>query len=196
VLKVQLQNSLIRGGDDRDALNGTAQDDLISGRAGNDDLAGGAGNDVIDGGEGNDLLAGGAGDDLLNGGPGQDRLFGGAGADLFRMGSVSERTDTINDFNADEGDKLLLADLLQGTGYDPAQAGKWLQFQAADLDGSGGQNDVRVRVDLDGEGGAYQSTVIFNMLNPVGIVEQIEGGTLDIDKIVVARRIDPSGAGA
>jgi hypothetical protein len=34
------------------------------------------------------------------------------------------------------------------------------------------------------------------MLNPVGIVEQIEGGTLDIDKIVVARRVDPSGAGA
>ena len=190
VMQVVLENTLTRGTDGADVLNGTNQDDLISGRGGDDRLFGGAGNDVLDGGQGNDLIAGGAGDDLLNGGPGQDALYGGAGADLFRIGSLTERLDTIHDFNAGEGDRLLLSDLLQGSGYNPAQAGKWLQFQTADLDGIGGKNDVQVRVDLDGDGGARSSTAIFRLLNPVGIVEQIETGTLDIDQIVVTRRPD------
>ena len=195
VLKVQLANTLLRGTEDRDVINGTGQDDLISGRGGNDDLVGGAGNDLIDGGEGNDLLSGGTGDDLLNGGAGQDTLYGGAGADLFRMGSVSERTDTIQDFNADEGDKLLLADLLQGSGFNAAQGDQWLKFQTADLDGTGGRNDVRVSIDLDAGGTAYRPTAIFQMLNPVGIVEQIDAGSLDIDKLVITRKTDSSGAG-
>ena len=142
------------------------------------------------------MLAGGTGDDLLNGGPGRDTLTGGEGADIFRIGTVSDRTDVINDFNVDQGDKLLLTDLLQGTGFNAAQAEKWLQFQTADLDGNGGKNDVQVRVDLDGSGGSYQPTVIMQMHNPIGLVDQMNSGTLDIDKIIISRKIDPSGAGA
>ena len=195
ILKVQLENALIRGGEGREVVNGTEQNDLISGRGGDDDLVGGAGDDLIDGGEGNDLLSGGTGNDLLNGGLGQDSLYGGAGADLFRMGSITERVDTIHDFNVDQGDKLLLADLLQGTGFNAAQADKWLQFQTGDLDGNGGDNDVTLSVDLDGAGAAYQPTSIFVMLNPVGLLDQIMSGALDVDKLVVSRKIDPSGAG-
>lgn len=78
------------------------------------------GNDYLDGGAGNDVLYGQGGHDVLRGGAGSDQLFGGSGADLFlwrqgdagRPGQADE--DRIHDFNAREGDRLDLRDLLQG----------------------------------------------------------------------------------
>ncbi|MBC7200061.1 MAG: retention module-containing protein [Pseudomonas balearica] len=74
-------------------------------RGGNDTLNGGAGNDILYGQGGNDILIGGAGDDIL---------YGGTGADTFvwQKGDIGQ--DVIKDFNASEGDRIDLRDLLQG----------------------------------------------------------------------------------
>ncbi|MCO6418579.1 hypothetical protein JYK14_20800 [Siccirubricoccus sp. KC 17139] len=89
-------------------------DDRLVGGAYADSLAGGGGQDALQGGAGNDTLLGGAGDDTLLGGAGQDVLTGGSGADRFvlqgtgvvesSLGSI----DRITDFNAAEGDLLIL----------------------------------------------------------------------------------------
>jgi Ca2+-binding RTX toxin-like protein/lipopolysaccharide export system protein LptC len=97
-----------------DNLVGGAGADVFYGLAGNDVLDGGAGDDVLLGGSGTDTLLGGAGQDLLIGGPGNDTLTGGAGADTFiwKKGDIGK--DVVTDFNAKEGDRLDLRDLLQG----------------------------------------------------------------------------------
>jgi Ca2+-binding RTX toxin-like protein len=110
----------IEGTSQGESIFGTANDDVINARGGNDFVLGLAGNDQIDAGGGNDKVVGGdgddtitggagtdklvgeAGDDTLTGGPGSDALAGGAGADTF----VISGTDTILDFNPDEGDKI------------------------------------------------------------------------------------------
>jgi len=74
-------------------------------RGGNDTLNGGAGNDILYGQGGNAILIGGADDDIL---------YGGTGADTFvwQKGDIGQ--DVIKDFNASEGDRIDLRDLLQG----------------------------------------------------------------------------------
>ncbi len=74
-------------------------------RGGNDTLNGGAGNDILYGQGGNDILIGGAGDDIL---------YGGTGADTFVWQKGDIGHDVIKDFNASEGDRIDLRDLLQG----------------------------------------------------------------------------------
>ncbi|WP_435799782.1 Ig-like domain-containing protein [Pectobacterium aroidearum] len=86
--------------------------DILNGGAGNDILFGQGGNDTLIGGEGNDLLYGGAGDDILIGGPGGDTLIGGAGADIFKWQAGDIGNDVIKDFNAKEGDRIDLSDLV------------------------------------------------------------------------------------
>ena len=81
---------------------------------GADTLRGDAGNDFLDGGAGNDILNGGEGDDILRGGLGNDQLTGGTGADLFLWQRGDLGSDIIRDFNAAEGDRIDLRDLLQG----------------------------------------------------------------------------------
>ena len=96
----------VRGGLDRDDLDGENGDDLIDGGGGDDSLQGGDGSDVLRGRSGDDyligqgfddesfaplpvrapkpgadVLDGGAGDDALVGGAGGDRLFGRDGRD-------------------------------------------------------------------------------------------------------------------
>jgi Ca2+-binding RTX toxin-like protein len=97
-----------------DNLVGGAGADVFYGLAGNDVLDGGAGDDVLLGGSGTDTLQGGAGQDLLIGGKDSDTLTGGAGADTFiwKKGDIGK--DVVTDFNAKEGDRLDLRDLLQG----------------------------------------------------------------------------------
>ncbi|BES85761.1 hypothetical protein PEC302107_12220 [Pectobacterium araliae] len=99
----------------------SAEFDLSSAKDGNDTLNGGAGNDILFGqgghdtligGEGNDLLYGGAGDDILIGGAGGDTLIGGAGADTFKWQAGDIGNDVIKDFNAKEGDRIDLSDLV------------------------------------------------------------------------------------
>ncbi len=92
---------------------GSGADGLVGG-AGDDSLAGGAGHDALQGGAGADTLAGGDGADTLLGGPGADVLAGGAGADRFilqgsgGLDSSLAASDRILDFNAAEGDRLVL----------------------------------------------------------------------------------------
>ncbi|RTR06412.1 retention module-containing protein [Halomonas nitroreducens] len=88
-------------GDSQDnTLSGTGEDDTLFGLEGADTLVGGQGDDVLAGGLGADTFAwqfGDSGDQGVPGGP---------------------ATDLVTDFNlneADEGDALLLSDLLQGT---------------------------------------------------------------------------------
>ncbi|MBK5550539.1 LapA family giant adhesin, partial [Pseudomonas sp. TH03] len=88
--------------------------DTLLGGAGNDILFGQGGDDVLDGGKGNDILLGGTGNDTLIGGPGNDTLIGGAGADTFVWKAGDTGNDVIKDFNAGEGDRIDLRDLLQG----------------------------------------------------------------------------------
>jgi surface adhesion protein len=72
------------------------------------------GNDLLDGGKGNDILLGGTGNDTLIGGQGNDILIGGSGADTFVWKAGDTGNDVIKDFNANEGDRIDLRDLLQG----------------------------------------------------------------------------------
>lgn len=69
-------------------------------------LTGAAGNDVMGGTRFADLLRGEAGDDRLDGGDGADLYYGGAGADTFH---VQTGLDQVMDFNAGEGDRILVA---------------------------------------------------------------------------------------
>ncbi len=88
--------------------------DTLLGGAGDDILFGQGGNDYLDGGKGNDILLGGTGNDTLIGGPGNDILIGGSGADTFVWKSGDVGNDVIKDFNASEGDRIDLRDLLKG----------------------------------------------------------------------------------
>ena len=69
---------------------------------------------VLWGGNGNDRLSGGMENDILIGGPGNDTLRGNAGSDLFIISSPNDGNDTIEDFNANEGDALDISRVLQG----------------------------------------------------------------------------------
>ncbi|MBL6454757.1 hypothetical protein JMJ55_05440 [Belnapia sp. T6] len=123
---------------------GSGDDGLVGG-AGDDSLAGGAGTDALQGGAGADSLLGGEGADTLLGGAGGDWLAGGAGADRFilqgsgAIGSSLAAPDRIADFNAAEGDLLVLRGEAVGTGLLPLATGSFgLSGQAALPVGFGG----------------------------------------------------------
>ena len=96
------------------SLQGTTGNDSLMGSDLADTLRGESGDDQLNGGTGNDLLVGGAGDDILIGGLGDDQLTGGSGADTFTWKAGDLGKDSILDFNASEGDRIDLSDLLQG----------------------------------------------------------------------------------
>ena len=177
---IDLEDKLILGDDGDNILDGISRsgepnpadgDDTISGRGGNDVIDGRSGNDFLDGGDGDDIIMGSGGNDILNGGAGRDRLIGGRGADEFRYTGLSDGTDTIVDFNADQGDVLGLHLLLDGSGFDPdaPNAGRFLRLRELDLDGDGARDDIQVQVDLDGAGSAHRFVTIFELLDPVGV---------------------------
>ncbi|MBX3485267.1 MAG: M10 family metallopeptidase C-terminal domain-containing protein [Phenylobacterium sp.] len=107
------------GGKDNDLLFGEAGDDIVYGNLGDDTCHGGAGNDIVRGGQGDDSLTGGAGNDYVSGDRGDDTMTGGAGADTFHT-SADAGIDRVLDFNAAEGDRVLLD---PGTPYSVAQVG-------------------------------------------------------------------------
>ena len=84
----------------------------IEGTKKKDRLVGSEFSDLIKGKGGNDRLKGLAGDDQLVGGTGRDVLTGGEGADSFVFNRASrfgvKRADKIKDFEAVEGDSILL----------------------------------------------------------------------------------------
>jgi Ca2+-binding RTX toxin-like protein len=64
----------------------------------------------------NDTLTGLEGNDCLVGSLGKDRLIGGNGGDQFIFNKPNEGGDTIADFNANQGDRLVLSALGFGGG--------------------------------------------------------------------------------
>uniref|UniRef100_UPI001CBD3625 beta strand repeat-containing protein n=1 Tax=Pseudomonas sp. GL-B-19 TaxID=2832393 RepID=UPI001CBD3625 len=106
-------NDIIFGQGGGDKLYGGSGNDILLGGTGNDLLNGEAGNDFLIGGAGTDTLDGGAGNDTLLGGTGNDTLIGGLGGDTFVWKAGDTGTDVIKDFNANEGDRIDLRDLLQ-----------------------------------------------------------------------------------
>lgn len=114
-----LGDDWVVGGKDQDKLFGDEGGDVVFGNLGDDTLDGGSGNDTVRGGQGNDTLAGGAGNDFISGDRGSDSMVGGAGADLFHT-SADAGIDSVFDFNAAEGDRVLLD---PGTPFSVAQVG-------------------------------------------------------------------------
>jgi Ca2+-binding RTX toxin-like protein len=87
-----LENDVVTGSDEQDAIYtgdgndhvyGQEGDDVIYGEANQDFLYGEGGNDTLYGGENADFLYGGAGDDTLYGGTHNDRIYGEDGADTL-----------------------------------------------------------------------------------------------------------------
>ncbi|MEO1330622.1 MAG: fasciclin domain-containing protein [Pseudomonadota bacterium] len=97
-------------GENDDFAAGGRGDDVLKGGEGDDTLAGNRDDDTLEGGEGDDLLRGGKQDDVLIGGSGDDKLMGGNGADVFvfKPTNPDEGHDVVRDFDAAEGDTLLL----------------------------------------------------------------------------------------
>jgi hypothetical protein len=107
------------GGGGNDVLHGGQGGDSLNGNAGADTLYGDLGDDTLRGGQGDDVLSGGDGNDWLFGDLGNDTLTGGAGADVFH-GAPGGGVDRVTDFNAAEGDRVVLD---HGTTYTVSQVG-------------------------------------------------------------------------
>ena len=111
-------NDTITGNDAVNVINAGAGGDTLYGLDGNDKLYGEGGDDHLHGGAGGDYLYGGEGADTLVGGIGNDFLYGGAGGDTFVINNESIKlsslgqtleTDTVFDFNLNEGDRIDLS---------------------------------------------------------------------------------------
>ena len=87
---------------------GTYRNETISGTEGNDTLSGRGGNDSLNGYGGNDVLIGGTSSDALK---------GGTGADTFVYTGLSDRSDSITDFNGAAGDKIDVSEILDDYDY-------------------------------------------------------------------------------
>ena len=116
-------------------------------------------------------LNGGAGNDELDGGYGTDTLTGGAGADTFTFSSKADgkNIDHIIDFNAAEGDKIRLSDII----FDQLE-GSW--FSA---DGETANHATRILqrgntlyYDADGSGSHYQPTAFARLEDSVHLEQQ------------------------
>ncbi|KQQ79445.1 matrixin family metalloprotease [Aureimonas sp. Leaf324] len=101
-------NDIVYGGRDQDTVSGNLGNDTVYGDLGNDTVYGGQGDDLVYGGRGDDLVSGDLGNDTLVGGFGNDWLAGRAGADVFVF-EAGQGDDVIVDFNAAEGDRLVLS---------------------------------------------------------------------------------------
>ncbi|MEH8258040.1 retention module-containing protein [Aeromonas veronii] len=123
-----------------------------------------SGNELVGSDQG-DWLFGSSGDDRLLGGHGNDILTGGAGSDLFVWQHGDEGSqgqpaiDTITDFHPEQGDKIDLADMLQGvTGNGVDDLLKHLS--ASVTTGSNGLSDVNLSVSPAGDGQITQQITL------------------------------------
>ena len=94
----------IYGSDGNDTIYGGGGFDVLTGRAGNDTLILGNDGGYIDEGlelaglhDGNDTLIGGNGADTLDGGTGNNLYYGGLGNDEYRISSVSDEINFVQD---------------------------------------------------------------------------------------------------
>ncbi|WP_234933220.1 retention module-containing protein [Aeromonas veronii] len=125
----------------------------------------GQGGHELVGSDQGDWLFGSSGDDRLLGGHGNDILTGGAGSDLFVWQHGDEGSqgqpaiDTITDFHPEQGDKIDLADMLQGvTGNGVDDLLKHLS--ASVTTGSNGLSDVNLSVSPAGDGQITQQITL------------------------------------
>ena len=93
-------------------------------------LTGDEDDNILIGGKSKDELRGGDNNDTLNGGKGNDSLWGGDGADTF-VYKAGEGTDTIMDYNYDDGDLLQILDK-RGKEISKGAVKKWA-FDGDDL---------------------------------------------------------------
>jgi serralysin len=124
-------NDAMFGGDGNDTMDGGSGRDSMRGGNGADLMKGGAGNDLIRGEAGDDKLSGGDGNDHLAGGEGRDSLSGGAGADQFIFRTIADsdagNPDFIVDFNAAEGDVVVLTEIDADVTTDGDQAFTYME---------------------------------------------------------------------
>lgn len=138
-------------------------------------ISGSSQGDTIIGGAGNDNLYGLSGDDTLIGGGGLDFLYGGQGADTFGFArsAVGNGVSYIVDFNAGDGDRIDVRDLLDA--YDPLNdlLSDFIQLAATG-------SDTYLKVDLDGAGTAHGWTNIGYIYG---------GASLDVDTMIGAGQL-------
>lgn len=133
--------------------------------------------ECLQGGFVDDILVGDDRDNVLMGEMGRDLLVGGGGSDVFTYEGVLDRGDTIQDFNADEGDKIAFFDFLlyvqddrklSFTGTDPAPYAIW--YEAA-----GNGHGVVVKADTNGESEAEEFWVTLNGVSSLSADDFILG---------------------
>lgn len=107
-------NSVLNDSLENLILTGNERDNQITGNAGNNLLFGDKGDDNLIGLQGNDIILGAGGNDTLAGGSGNDTLAGHTGADTFVFSSPYDGSDSITDFDREEGDKIQIS----STGFD------------------------------------------------------------------------------
>jgi len=107
-LEVLLQNYTLVSANVEVLHRFNADNGELVGAGGRETLIGNNGNDVLRGQGDNDTLQGLNGADILFGGTGNDILEGGANNDIFAL-VAGDGNDTIQDFNAAEGDTLAMA---------------------------------------------------------------------------------------
>ena len=100
---------------------GTSGNDFITASPSGSTLQGVEGNDILQGQAGDDDLQGGLGNDKLDGDGGSNRLQGGPGADVFviSLKGLLDGPQIIEDFNSEEGDRILLSPVLSELAGDP-----------------------------------------------------------------------------
>lgn len=108
-------------------MDGNSIANTLKGLDGADRLSGENGDDRLYGGDGRDRLDGGRGSDLLIGGGGKDMLTGGRGGDTFQFTALTDRGDTIRDFNAADGDLIDLSRIDANANRDGDQAFRFVE---------------------------------------------------------------------
>ena len=108
----------LKGEDTAETMFGMGGDDKVEGKDGNDVLYGGTGSDEVKGGEGDDLIFGidvnnallGRGElDKLKGEKGRDTFVLGNAAGVFYQGDGISGYALIDDFKAEDGDRIRLS---------------------------------------------------------------------------------------
>ena len=95
-------------------LNDNLENLILTGNELDNKITGNTGNNILFGNKGDDNLIGLQGNDIILGAAGNDTLTGHAGADTFVFLSPYDGSDSITDFNQEEGDKIQIS----STGFD------------------------------------------------------------------------------
>ena len=173
-------DNVLTGNSAANTLSGLGGNDVLNGGGANDQLLGGDGNDTVFGNGGVDTIDGGNGNDVLYGQAGADTLTGGLGADtfVFQAASAFGAVDKLTDFSTAQGDKLDIADILTGFGFNGStmHLSDWMHLTVS-------AGNTTVSMDRDGLGTAYGFTNIATLNGVTGLPDvdtMVANGTLVI----------------